>query len=889
MKIKMLHILRRFSCSFVLGAVAAVAVGQDSETSSDDDDGVFELSPFTVSGIRNSLSEGINIKREKTEFVDALVAEDFADFPDSNLAEALQRIPGITVERNDGGSQSNAVGEAATINLRGLGPSFTRTEINGMTATNAGSDRGFGFNILASELFGSAFVSKSLSAKDNEGGLSGIVKLETHRPLDFQEETFSLSLRGTYGELSESFTPAATIFYANQADDGKFGYAVGINYDQTEPMEQMADVSNWDFLRDSMKGNFDLLTPEEQAAIADVLIPRDPRIMVNDRDQTRTNLSLSLEAKPSDNLTITFDNLYANVDHTGEQIRNDFPIEGFPATFVPADLVVDGDRFISGTFPAASHFMRLLAYDYDVQTQLYQGILSAEWQASDSLMVKPSFGYSTAEEDFVTWNSFDLRSAATDIFYEVDGAFTTFTPAIGSPSDPSLYTVLSRIRNRPDIDEDEELSGRVDFELEVNNGFVTYADFGVRWSDREKSFKAFDGRATLDGSITDLAPFIEMRDFGIEGAPANYPTRILTVDYDALQQAAAPSGFDVPEKLEARYDVSEETTAAYGMLNFNKNALSGNVGVRFVTTDQTSVGFERVTDVGGGRVLQAASFSNSYDYFLPSLNVKWDISEDVVGRLAVYRSLTRPQLTDIQPARNFDAFDGGNGTAGNPELDPFTATNIDLGFEWYFADDAIFSFNLFRKDLNGLIERIVEETQVTDSVTGQQYTINLSRPINGESAEIEGLEIGIQSPFSFLPEQFHNAGFVLNATFTDSEAVFRNTSDLRSSSLPGLSDVSYNAILYYDAEPVTVRLAYNKRSDYLLTVSGSGGQPVSRDDYGQLDFSSSYAINDNVKLTFDVINLTDKQLRSFSTFDPLKVKGLVQTGRKLVIGANFKY
>ncbi|NNE36140.1 MAG: TonB-dependent receptor plug domain-containing protein, partial [Rhodothermales bacterium] len=417
-----------------------------------------------LGSVSQSLAKQLDIKRNNTEFVDGLVAVDFAKFPDSNLGEALQRIPGIVVDRNDGGSQSNAIGEGSTINVRGLGPDFTRTEINGVTATNPGQQRGFGFNILASELFQSVVVQKSLSASDNEGGLAGTVTLNTYRPLSFDERVLTVSPRITHTELSEETSPSATVVYVDQFENDSVGIALVVNYSESSPQENSVNVANWDFLADSMRGNFALLTPAEQAQFEDVRIPRDPRLLVNSREQERINVAFTLEADVSDNFSIAWDHLYADLDHSGRQTRNDWPIEGFPATFLPPDIQVNGNQFVSGTFPAASHILRILDYEYDVQSSVYQTILTGEWNASDRLLVTPRLGYSKAEEDF-EWNDFDVRSANTDIFYEFDGQFVTATPAIGAVDDPSLYTNVARIRNRPDIDEDQEFSFDLDFDL----------------------------------------------------------------------------------------------------------------------------------------------------------------------------------------------------------------------------------------------------------------------------------------------------------------------------------------------------------------------------------------------------------------------------------------
>lgn len=862
----------------ILAALAVSAIGPSAQGQEEE-----SIEEIVVTGsIRGSLAGALDMKRGSEEFVDGLVAEEFAKFPDNNLGEALQRIPGIVVDRNDGGSQTNAIGEGNTINVRGLGSNFTRTEINGVTATNPGQQRGFGFNVLASELFQSVLVQKSLNASDNEGGLAGTVTLNTYRPLSINERVIVLTPKTTYSDLAGETSPAGTLIYADKTDDNRLGVAFVLNHTTTAPQENSVNVANWDFLRDSMRANFGALTPAEQSQYANTKIPRDPRILVNKRDHTRANIALTLEAQVNDRFTIAFDNLYADLDHSGQQTRNDFPIEGFPATFLPRDLEANGDQFISGTFPAASHFMRILDYEYDVQSSLYQGILSATWDVNDNLTVAPRLGYSTAEEHF-EWNDFDVRSGSTDIFYRFDGQFVTWDPAIGNPADPSLYSRLARVRNRPDTDQDDEFSFDLDFDWAMGNGPWTSMEFGLRMSNRDKVFRDFDGRAALDGSLTDLSPYITVNDFKFNGATAGVPTHYLALDFDGIRQAAAPNGFNVATRPLSNYDISEDTVAAYVMGNFDFERIGGNIGVRFVNTDQSSVGSQRV-----GGVISPANFESDYSFVLPSMNLKWDVNDDLVGRLAVYRSLTRALLTDIAPGRTLENFDGGNGTAGNPDLDPFTATNVDIGLEWYFAEEAAFTAAFFRKGLNGLIERIVDEVQVVDPGSGQTITINLSHPVNGDSAEVTGFEFGVQSPFSAAAGPLSNAGFVLNATLTDSKAEFTNTADLRSSRLPGLSEESFNAIVYYDAEEFSARLAYNWRSEFLQSVSGSGGNPISRDDYGQLDFSSTWSINDQLDMNFDVLNVTNEQLEVFTFLDERFRAGTSDTGRRYLLSATLR-
>ena len=851
-----------------------------------EEDEAAPIEEIVVSGVKGSLKRAIDLKRNSVNVVDGIVAEDIANFPDLNLGEALQRVTGVTVERQDGGSRSTAVGEGSTINVRGLGASFTRTEINGMTGTNTGQDRGFGFNLLASELFTQAQVTKTLSASDNEGGLAGTVKLETYKPFDYDERLLSINLNAAYTEQASDTDLTFSVVYANQFADGKFGVSAALAINNTHRREDIADASNWDFLRDSLRGNFDLLTPEEQAALGDLQIPRDPRIVSNDRENERFNTAVTFQLAASDDLTFTLDNIVANIDNTGDQLRQDFPIEGFPGTFIPTDLVREGDRFVSGTFPAASHFARVLAYDYDIQEELRQHVLGAEWVALDSITVESRLGYSTSEQDIRKWNVHDFRSDPTDIFYQVQGDFVTFDVAIGNPSDLSLFTNLRDIRNRPQISQDEEVSFTTDVSYSFESDIFSSLDFGVRYAEREKSFRTFDGRAdrnVIRNLGLSLADFGTVREFNVDGSPAGYPTTILGVDFDAIRQATTPNGFDIPERLGARYQVNEDTLALYTQLNFETDKLAGNLGLRYAQTDVTSAGL----DTDGSGNFTPTSVESDYNEVLPSLNIRYNLSDDVIARLGIYKSLTRPDLVDIQPGINFGNFSGASGTLGNPALQPFTSDNFDLSAEWYFSDEGVISAAFFRKDLDGFIERVVSEEQLTDPFTGDLLTINLSRPINGEDATIDGFEFSIQSPFTFLPEWGQNFGGVFNYTTTDSEANFGGGNDIRNESLPFISDFSYNAILYYEDDQLSVRAAYNFRDDYLLAVSGSGGQPVYRDDYGQLDLSASYTVNENLRLKLDVINALGDQIRSYSNNDPLQIKGLIETGYQVVFGVSY--
>ncbi|MBB5711611.1 TonB-dependent receptor [Sphingomonas xinjiangensis] len=838
---------------------------------------------IVVTGVRASLSSALSTKRDATEFVDALVAEDIAKFPDSNLGEALQRIPGITVEPNAGGDLGSSVGEGGTINVRGLQANFTQVRVNGLIATNPGTERGFSFNVLGSDLISSAVVRKTLTAKDDEGGLAGTVDLKTYHPLEYRDRILSVTVRGNYADQSEKLNPAATVIFADQFADGRFGIAAGISYDYRDIVENRQG-HGFTPLINSIGGNASKLTPTQRDIANATLIPLDPAVFLNTQARHRLNATLSLQAIPIDGLKLSFDSIYAKLNSKGNNIRLDFPIEGAPATLVPVDLTRDGDVFRSGTFPASSQFMRIIDNQIERRQEVYQGALSADWEVDPTLTVHTQLGYSNAVEDFSRWNQIDLRSAFTNIFYTFDGTGVTATPALGDKTNPALYTELNRIRDRPSYDSDRQHSADLDFIWKVGLGPITSIEFGGGYRDRTKSFRSYDGRAAglPSSSVANLSSFLNYRPIDISGDAAQVaPGVIQVVNRDQLIGQVAPNGYAVPEVLSAHYDITEEVAFSYALARFAIGGLSGNAGIRFVRTDQTSIGYQVV----GGATLPAR-FTNRYAYALPSVQLRYDLTPTLVARASLFKSLTRPELANIQTGRRVDTFNGGSGTAGNTELNPFTALNYDAGIEWYFGRDALVSGSYFRKELSGFVETLTERVTLTDPV-GTPYTIFLTRPINGNPAVIQGVELSAQAPFRFLTGSLRNTGMLLNATYTDASGKFA-AGDTRNRALPFVSKYSFNVIGYYDAEPFSLRLAYAWRDRY-VTGSSVGSIATSREPYGQLDLSSTYTLRRNLSATANVQNLTNRQDITSVNLRPDLQAGVRQVGRRYSLSATYKF
>lgn len=882
-------VMSGLASSSICALAAPVWAQQAPATSQRDQDGptpqqAQDGGDIVVTGVRASLDSALSTKRGATEFVDALVAEDIAKFPDSNLGEALQRIPGITVEPNTGGDLGSAVGEGGTINVRGLQANFTQVRVNGLIATNPGTERGFSFNVLGSDLIASAVVRKTLTAKDDEGGLAGTVDLKTYHPFDYKDRILSVTVRGNYSDQAHKLNPAGTLIFSDQFADGRLGVAIGVSYDNRDIVENRQG-HGFTPLINSVGSNASKLTPEQRQIASTTIIPLDPAVFLNTQERDRLNATVSLQASPVDGLRLTFDSVYAKLTSDGNNIRLDFPLEGAPATLVPTDLVRDGDVFRSGIFPASSQFMRIIDNQIARRQEVYQGALSTDWDVDPTLVVHSQLGYSNAIEDFSRWNQIDLRSPFTSIYYTFDGSGVTATPGIGGKTDPALYTELNRIRDRPSYDTDKQYSADLDLIWKVGFGPIDTIEFGGGYRDRTKSFRSYDGRAAglPSSAVANLAGFLRYRDIDISGEASQVaPGVIEIVDRDSLIAQVAPNGYAVPEVQSAHYDITEKVAFTYALARFATGGLSGNAGVRFVHTDQDSVGFQVV-----GSATLPAQFSNSYGYALPSVQLRYDLAPGLVVRGSVFKSLTRPELANIQPGRRVDTFNGGTGTAGNPALRPFTAMNYDAGLEWYFGREALLSGAYFRKELSGFVENVTQQVTLADPV-GTPYTIFLTSPVNGSPATIQGVELSLQTPFRFLPGPLRNTGVLLNATYTDASGRFA-AGDSRNRALPFVSKYSYNLIGYYDAEPFSLRLAYAWRDRYATGVTGAGGLVNSREPYGQLDLSSTYTLGRSLSATLNIQNLTGS--RDLTSVDLRRdlIAGVREVGRRYSLALAYKF
>ena len=882
------------------------------------------IEEVVVTGFRDSLKRSLDLKRDAVGVVDAISAEDLGKFPDRHLGEALQRVPGVTLQRSQ---DSN--GEGRRISVRGLPDAFVRTTLNGITAASsavgdgANAARSFDFDIFATELFSEVHINKTPSANLAEGGLTATVNLQTPRPLDYANTQFVVSATGHYADISDdskgvkAIDPRVALLYSTTWADGTWGAAVTMAYSDITNRSDWSQGFRWSdtgsaFLNNTLAGSSSDGTPITQADItrwgttvngsaatlaqlqdiaANTIAPLLPRVGPLVTDRKRLGATATLQFRPHDNFKITGDLLYATFDE--DQYRTTIDgLTGFGRkNIIPRALTTANGALIGGTLDGGTLDGRNIgtlgqrteSVEGTFETEFMHFTLSTDWNITDNWTAFARVGYSASETDELTRTYlFQLnpvddrlnddatettdatpnpvgsdRSASQYIFDLSNPKYPQFSGTNFNYLEPSHYRP-GGFRFRPRTREDKESSLQFDLERVFDNSALSAISLGVRYADKKVSQERGERRdfetselnfADYDANVQDFAP-----DF-LKDAPSGTPTNFLIVD------RAAGAGFlpkslisTVPNDRLSTWTVKEETLAAYLKSDWNIPWGVAELGVRIVNTRQSSIGSQSV-----GKVFEPVTVINSYTDVLPSLNVRFDLEENIILRFAASKSVARPTLGQLSPG--ISVFPTTRAaTAGNPNLEPFSATQFDLSLEWYFAGEGLLAATIFTKDISGFVidgltrEVIIGTNLVDDdgaNVSGEIFEV--ARPVNGADRTLTGLEVAYQQPFG-------NTGFgvLLNATLTDSKDV---EADGIRRQLPGQSDLSYNAIGYYENYGFSARLAYSFRDDYLETVRQNVEERV--DERGQLDVSLGYKFNDNLQVTVDAINITGEDFYSY--------------------------
>jgi TonB-dependent receptor len=856
---------------------------------------------IVVTGYRESLSRAAQLKRSATGSQDVIVAQDIAAFPDQNLAEALQRIPGVAITRDSG--------EGRQISLRGLGPDFTRTQLNGMevlTNTASGLDsrssvsrsRSFDYSIFASELFNQVTVEKSYAAEQDEGGIGGTIGLHTAKPFDYPGLTAVVSAKGQVNQYSKTLTPRLVGLISDRWGD--FGALVSVAYSKAETIE--TGYRNWNWSQINLRAAN--VGPAISAADRALLVNATGANRVwNSRAQTyatwfnereRLGVTAALQYHPSDRTDVTFDVLYGRLtnnretDVLGAAGTNGVSANDITGTQVLTDVTFDEhNSIVAASFDGVD--MRTETRNTRDTTDFWQVALNGRTDITDTLSAKVLGGWSRSKF-YSTYDQVYLEAVGKRYsFSGINGANPTNTYGF-NPADPAQWTVQGAESRDDGIDSEfynakGELAWRVAEGSTLKAG-ASYKHFENGGLQRRAQFN-YDGKPGLPVVPTRVIPYSSRTPYIITDIDGTYRALGISGTVDASNAIAG-----------ADYEVREKTFAAYVQYDLNTRlgevGVRANMGLHYYHTALTSSGTALT-----GTTLTPVNIANSYDGFLPAANLAFDLNRSLVLRVSANRNVNRAALNDMRAAAtiNFAAF-GGTISAGNPNLAPFIADSVEGSLEYYDGKRGSLAIGVFYKKMKSFIT--TETTPVPYNSTGFPVSLllpgqdpailfNYTRPVNGPGASIRGIEIAAKRDFDFLPAPFDGLGVLGNLTLADGSTDVLFSGTAVNLPLTNLSKVSTNATLYYDTGRWGVRGSAAMRSKYRWGSGGNGN--IGEYIKGTINFDASAYVNvtPQFQLTLEGINLGNEPIVQYADKDAKRMMTNTVSGRTILFGATMRF
>ncbi|MCD9033354.1 TonB-dependent receptor [Luteimonas sp. Y-2-2-4F] len=1001
---------RRLLASALLLAIGQPAFAQVAEEDSDErprttDTEASTLDTVVVTGIRGSLTSSMNLKRDAQGIVDGIVAEDIGKFPDTNLAESLQRISGVSIDRT-------ASGEGSKVTVRGVGPDYNLVLLNGrqMPASNLGpggggvsNSRAFDFANLASESISEIEVHKSSRASTPTGGIGATINVKTARPLDNPGFHANVGIKGVHDTSADNLPdsyPGSSItgelsgIFSNTFADGRFGIALSGSYQERDSGYSQASVADgWAMFRGDDTNSWNRLPLPGEPGYdridnrpgPDTIYgrPQNTGYSVNGVQRQRTNGQATLQWQPLDNVRTTLDYTYA--ENKVQQQRNELSVW---FNYGPGD-----SSWTDGPISAPIEYSEdNISYDENgnpryadismggmelaTRNTLESTGFNVEWDVNDALQLHLDYHNSTAESrpDGQYGSAGVLGTAAflravTSVDYSGEFPILTITLPDGvdqiEASDVLVTgSVFQNSYNKSEV-EQIQTGGRFQF------GDYSALDFGVSLTEvNNRTASAVMQRDTwggvgspgdYDDSIfyaDDMSRYFDAFDGHND---PRFTGRFMMFDFERLRQRAAEIAGDdtlyrAPTEFTDDLMTEEKSKAAYLQWSTTfdwQMPLNVAAGVRYEETDVTSSSLVRV---GTGISWDSANElyvvydderefqtrEGSYDHVLPSLDLSLNVTDDMVLRGSYSQTLGRPGWQQIQGGlslANIVRIDGGDGSLGNPALEPLKSTNFDLSFEWYYGEASYLSVGWFRKNIRNFIsDTIVRDTPYelhtpvggaywnnavaagcgssdlvcirnyiflnhagdpgvnytgvnengertgsivglpTDPVAG--FDINV--PANQRSDSLDGWEFNVQ-------HMFGQSGFGLAANYTivDSGLTFNDYELGDQYPMIGLSD-SANVVAFYDKNQWQIRAAYNWRDEFLSGIGGQGPNPNYTESYGQFDLNVSYQVNEQLSLHAEAINLTDETQRIRARHTN-QLRFATQTGPRYMFGLRYRF
>ncbi|MBI1686041.1 TonB-dependent receptor [Caulobacter hibisci] len=866
-------------------AVSSAAWAQDAAPSTET-----QVEEVVVTGVRKSLRDALDVKQGSDKVVEAISAKDIGVLPDVTIAESIARLPGVNATR-DRGNDSQAV-------VRGLGARLVLGTINNREVASSEPDRNVRWEIYPSEVVSGVQVYKSQSADLIAGGVAATINISTLDPLDYKGPSLVLRAGPVFYDGGKDIPNYDTTGYrASGSFVHKINDDLAVVFGLTTQQQKngYGSFTGWGYNDSAARppaGASDYSSDVDHDGDLDAT-PWGAQMSVSRIDQKRTGVSGGLQWKPTDNFELKGDALYSKIKITEVQDQtvwgannwgnwntgtNNIGWNDGVYNATGASYTIINNTVVAATLPYSSVQTVLAKYTED--KDLFAGGLNGKW-TGDTWTIAGDVSYSKAErentwkavrfESYPTWTSFDWR----------DGR----TPTISTSQDSlglTQYADLAGSYDGPEHLKDELKAATLDFTHDFGPGLFKSVQFGARISDRTKDHNSYSFAPTATGATV---PASLLTAYKLSDG-ANTPA-LLTGDIDKIAAIAyGANAFNVAnatEELAERWSVNEKVYEGYGKLNFAAEAfggswLTGNAGVRVVHTETSSDGMQQQTN----NAYTAVTVDNDYTDVLPSANLKFDFQEGRIVRLGLSRVIARPPLDELRASRTLANWAPWTGSAGNPNLKPFEAVQLDASVEYYFRPEALAAISYYYK----AVDSYIGWKQSAVTYGGQTYAV--SSPTNGGSGYIQGVEFTFQTPFFFLPGPLSKFGIYSNYAYVDSD--LKEFSPVNNPlSLTGLAKNTATIDLWYANGPLEARLGWKYHSPMTVIYGWSGSDLQTLDTEKTLDFSSSYQVNEKVGVRFQVNNLTNQELRMYRDNDPNRIGRYDSYGRRYLVDVTLKF
>jgi iron complex outermembrane receptor protein len=876
-------------------AIALLAVTQPALAQTAPADEADAGEAIVVTGYRASVAQSLDAKRNLSVIADVVTAEDIGKFPDKNVAEALQRIPGIVINRE--------FGEGERVSLRGTAPNLTRATVNGHGIATAdwfvldqlASTRSFNYLTLPSEIVGKLEVFKSPQADVEEGGIGGTINVNTRHPLDLKSLTVSASAQAVYSDLKGKVDPQFSGMVSWKNDSDTFGVLVGGVYQKRQIRRDGVEVLG--YFTPGAAG-----TPQAPALIGSALFQQE---------RVRYGGNVELQFRPSDRIEISVRGLYSvfNADNYNQNYLA-WTTNALGGGGTLTNTTVVDNTFVAGTVTSTPGGRAVVFDAIDRLAKAQTKSVDAEltWQTSDRGKLHLQVGYTKADGDTEA-QPFYEGGAPGSFTYDLRGRtpqvrFSGVDPT--RPNDLAFdFASLHQITN-----DDDEFFVYADYEHELEAGPLNALKFGVKYTDhnRETRFLATTfGGFFLPFSATGCGGPCTSASFANGLVPSNFLqniaapgtlTSFFNVDRARLEQIFLSQPANIRARIilpSENFAINERTFGGYAMAKLGGEGWAGNLGVRVVQTKQRSSGNVVGVPAGPGTINNNAfgvflptTVSRSYTDILPSANFSFDLTDDLKLRLGAGRTIARPDYTDIVPRVSLNP---GSLTAdaGDPSVEPYRANNFDLSLEWYPDRDTIVAMALYYKDIQSyVVNRSVQRVFPVETATPNlsrcsaaggsnpnlfNCTFDVNQRSNGAGGTNKGFEFQVSRPL------WGGFGVNLNYTYSDAKSASGDP-------IPGNSKHALNLTGYYENDLLSARLSYNYRSSFFINFDRAS--PLNQAATSSLDASIGINLTKNITLTADAVNLTNESIEQFSGTRS-RPRAIYDNGRQFYFGARVKF